>query len=705
MSKRSTPESFDQETNKRHMNESMTNVKFESWCERCTEEELDEYLSKQTDNYLKSLCQHMSIVKDVFDSGAGLMHKAHLRISTILNARHNSSHYTDLPRPRTTCHTAELGADGALGFTGDAALNGSWDDVGSESSGEDGVQRFGVNHTDEEKEPLIQRQQDMANRIATGDVNILRWGEMEVSIDGPVSDEYVHEHSSPMDSSLLKRKNSWRKEHPRDSPKRRVNQVSDQIKIEADIESVDNSVMSVVLSCSEANAQDSIPETKGKCLGYNCGEMLTVDDKDHALCNICWDKTFNDDADFLARHPGQAQRESEIRLECERYRVASFPPLSVCERACGNTDRKIVDFPVPPTNLRRRGTRQLMAQLEEHPHPEARIEMKVENVRTGEEFYCLYSEPCAVRTPDWYYKLAAGVADLYLMNLASNGDIWKDGEFEQVSRLKPGTYAVTVLRSGTESSLFRDPSTYIRPQSVVKDFRPYNLSTTRATTFYIFDGSTWHPFGLEGGLEALLLAKNARVRELEAEKADLRGDLKWSNYITRLETQHVCDVLENQCFDCEKRWAAQGTDSGIIVEYHIITADLDLTGEPEVNDRVEYAQEFNTVSVAKWTVSEKWSKHDHQKANDGEVFYYVIWDGNQQKTIQIGSWGEAGTFVWVKDPIFIKARLTALKFEAQTKCMAWSSATDDAIADMYTLRGCPEIEEWHPALRSPTYAF
>ena len=30
----------------------------------------------------------------------------------------------------------------------------------------------------------------------------------------------------------------------------------------------------------------------GQCMGTKCGAMLTAEDKDHALCNKCWDKTF-----------------------------------------------------------------------------------------------------------------------------------------------------------------------------------------------------------------------------------------------------------------------------------------------------------------------------------------------------------------------------------------------------------------------------
>ena len=32
--------------------------------------------------------------------------------------------------------------------------------------------------------------------------------------------------------------------------------------------------------------------TAGQCMGTNCGKMLTSTDKDQALCNTCWDKTF-----------------------------------------------------------------------------------------------------------------------------------------------------------------------------------------------------------------------------------------------------------------------------------------------------------------------------------------------------------------------------------------------------------------------------
>jgi len=37
--------------------------------------------------------------------------------------------------------------------------------------------------------------------------------------------------------------------------------------------------------------------TAGQCMGTNCGKMLTSTDKDQALCNTCWDKTFIEEWD------------------------------------------------------------------------------------------------------------------------------------------------------------------------------------------------------------------------------------------------------------------------------------------------------------------------------------------------------------------------------------------------------------------------
>jgi hypothetical protein len=31
---------------------------------------------------------------------------------------------------------------------------------------------------------------------------------------------------------------------------------------------------------------------RGQCVGFKCGKMLTAADKDHAMCNMCWDQTF-----------------------------------------------------------------------------------------------------------------------------------------------------------------------------------------------------------------------------------------------------------------------------------------------------------------------------------------------------------------------------------------------------------------------------
>lgn len=52
------------------------------------------------------------------------------------------------------------------------------------------------------------------------------------------------------------------------------------------------------------------------------------------LYNVVWGVL--DSCTYLTTKTGQAQRESEIRLECERYRAAAF----------GDTGNKIVDFPV-----------------------------------------------------------------------------------------------------------------------------------------------------------------------------------------------------------------------------------------------------------------------------------------------------------------------------------------------------------------------
>ena len=31
---------------------------------------------------------------------------------------------------------------------------------------------------------------------------------------------------------------------------------------------------------------------RGHCLGDRCGKLITADDKDHAMCNACWDDVF-----------------------------------------------------------------------------------------------------------------------------------------------------------------------------------------------------------------------------------------------------------------------------------------------------------------------------------------------------------------------------------------------------------------------------
>ena len=79
--------------------------------------------------------------------------------------------------------------------------------------------------------------------------------------------------------------------HPKPSlnyEPRRVGEVAKELADEANAKAIDNPVMKIVRKLNGT--------AKGQCVGYKCGKMLTDSDKDHALCNACWDMTFNSTA-------------------------------------------------------------------------------------------------------------------------------------------------------------------------------------------------------------------------------------------------------------------------------------------------------------------------------------------------------------------------------------------------------------------------
>jgi len=63
-----------------------------------------------------------------------------------------------------------------------------------------------------------------------------------------------------------------------------VGEVAKELADEANAKGIDNPVMKIVRQLNGT--------AKGQCVGYKCDKMLTDSDKDHALCNVCWDMTF-----------------------------------------------------------------------------------------------------------------------------------------------------------------------------------------------------------------------------------------------------------------------------------------------------------------------------------------------------------------------------------------------------------------------------
>ena len=114
-------------------------------------------------------------------------------------------------------------------------------------------------------------------------------------------------------------------------------------------------------------------------------------------------------------------------------------------------------------------------------------------------------------------------------------------------------------------------------------------------------------------------ALDVAVRELEAEKDDLRKDLKLAEQRVWGETAQVCDLLDNQCHSCEERWMAQDKEPRIIVEEHLLTAWRGIHPDgraeearwrsmcydaPDPHDQVNYAEQFYSVAQAKRAVEQ-----------------------------------------------------------------------------------------------------
>ena len=50
---------------------------------------------------------------------------------------------------------------------------------------------------------------------------------------------------------------------------------------------------------------------RGQCIGRTCGKMLTVEDKDHALCNACWAVTFDPPANKQPAQKGGGPKKAD----------------------------------------------------------------------------------------------------------------------------------------------------------------------------------------------------------------------------------------------------------------------------------------------------------------------------------------------------------------------------------------------------------